>query len=464
MTTCRLSHARRILRRAWASLASSAPLLGVIAVVLATVAAADARAEPNLRAIRLGVDRGMTRIVLESDQPLRVDLSTSTSPERLTIDLGRVMFTLPASARPTGMVRQIYFGHSGPSTSRVIADISGPFRVHQVLRIPPEVGVGHRLVVDLLPRPPIAPTPPPAPPAEIAAAPSEPGTPIPPPSLNPRRDRPPVIAQNEAPAPPQELPPVGPSTTAPPQPAAGPPAEETVERRETRPMIVVDAGHGGRDPGAIGQENKTLEKDVTLKTALLLAKKLGATGRYRVLLTREDDTFVPLRERLHKARAVRGDLFVSLHADSLEDRSEHGGATVYTLSQTASDAESQRIATGENAADDLADSSYQQYDSDVVAALIDLAMRDSGVRSEKVATRMVESLGAVTPMVGQSLRSAGFVVLMSPDMPSVLIEMGYLSNARDELRLRSDEHIEEMTTAMVRAINHARDANLLLTH
>ncbi|WGF89000.1 N-acetylmuramoyl-L-alanine amidase [Marinivivus vitaminiproducens] len=423
-----------MLRRARLPLAPRLPLLGLIAFVVAVAGSCDVRAEPHLRAIRLGLAGEATRIVLESDAPLRADFSASSAPERLTIDLARVEFTLPASARPTGLVRQIYFGHSGPDTSRIIADIARPFRVEQVLRIPPEVGTGYRLVIDIQALPSIAPSPPPA--QTAAAA---------------------LLIAPSAPKPGRGLEP-------PAQAVAEAVAADATAREADRPMIVIDAGHGGHDPGAIGRTRETYEKDVTLKAARILADKLRATGRYRVTMTRDDDTFIPLRERLHKARAVRGDLFVSLHADSLEDRPEHGGATVYTLSQRASDAESQRIAAGENAADDLADSSYQQYDSDVVAALIDLAMRDSGVRSEKVATRMVDTLGDVTPMVERSLRSAGFVVLMSPDMPSVLIEMGYLSNARDERRLRSEAHLERLASALVRAIDHARDANLLLTH
>jgi N-acetylmuramoyl-L-alanine amidase len=240
-------------------------------------------------------------------------------------------------------------------------------------------------------------------------------------------------------------------------------AAAPLARALRRPTIVIDAGHGGIDPGAIGGRFDTAEKDVTLRAARMLQEQLERSGRYRVVLTRGDDSYLPLRERLQRARDAQGDLLISLHADSLPNHREHGGASVYTLSTTASDKEAQRLATRENDTDSFADTSYRAYDAQVVAVLADLAMRDTGVRSERLAEIMAGEVGRVAPVVSHTRRSAGFVVLMSPEMPSVLVEMGYLSNATDEKRLRSDAYLGTLAAAIERAVDRAVEANLLLT-
>jgi len=217
-------------------------------------------------------------------------------------------------------------------------------------------------------------------------------------------------------------------------------------------MIVIDPGHGGIDPGASGREG-TYEKNVVLNTALELRRQLVNSGRYDVILTRDDDTFVRLRDRLQIARASGGHLFLSLHADSLSTNKDVRGAAVYTLSNKASNEEAERLATTENRADILGGIDLSHHEPLVTEILIDLAQRDANNKSLKIADILVAELGDVTKLLRRSRQQAGFVVLKSPDMPSALIELGYLSNVEDERRLSDQDHLSDLSKAIVKAID-----------
>jgi N-acetylmuramoyl-L-alanine amidase len=217
-------------------------------------------------------------------------------------------------------------------------------------------------------------------------------------------------------------------------------------------MIVLDPGHGGIDPGASGSGG-TYEKDVVLKMALILRRKLVDTGRYDVILTRDEDTFVRLRDRLQIARASAGHLFLSLHADSLAKDKRVRGAAVYTLSDQASSDEAERLASVENRADILGGIDLSHHEPIVTQILIDLAQRDANSKSLKIADLLVEELDDVTKLLRKTRQQAGFVVLKSPDMPSALIELGYLSNSEDERRLTNEDHLAELADAVVDAID-----------
>ncbi|MBX7146088.1 MAG: N-acetylmuramoyl-L-alanine amidase [Alphaproteobacteria bacterium] len=203
-------------------------------------------------------------------------------------------------------------------------------------------------------------------------------------------------------------------------------------------VIVLDPGHGGNDPGAISEHNLR-EKNITLAMALQLKKLIEETGRYKVFLTRNSDRYVVLRDRIAIARQVKGDLFISLHAD-MHSQPNLRGASIYTLSEQASDAEAEALASKENKADLIAGVDLTEQSPIISNILIDLTQRETMNRSVQFATLLVEELKESTLLLHNTHRFAGFAVLKAPDIPSVLLEMGYLSNPEDEILLNSPEY------------------------
>jgi N-acetylmuramoyl-L-alanine amidase len=227
-----------------------------------------------------------------------------------------------------------------------------------------------------------------------------------------------------------------------------------VRPADAKPIIVVDPGHGGVDPGT-SSPNGVTEKEVVLAFAKVLKAKLLATGRYDVYLTRKDDTFLPLRDRVAFAQKKGASLFLSIHADYFPSKiDDPRGATVYTLSEEASDDEARELAAKENFSDALAGVALPD-DSDGVVAniLIDLAQRETQNRSVVFARSIVGELAGKTVLHTKRMRSAGFRVLKSPDVPSVLLELGFLSNPGDEKELTSERWRERMAGSLTEAIN-----------
>jgi N-acetylmuramoyl-L-alanine amidase len=216
-------------------------------------------------------------------------------------------------------------------------------------------------------------------------------------------------------------------------------------------MVVIDPGHGGADPGAISI-NGVYEKAITLQVARALREQLLATGRYRVALTRDGDDFVRLRDRVAQAREQGADLFISLHADSL-GQANVSGMSVYTLSDKASDREAEMLAARENRADALGGLDLKAETDEVVSILIDLAQRDTLNQSRRVANLLVEEMGKQVRLLPRPHRSAGFAVLTAPDVPSVLIELGYLSNPKDAKMLTQTEHQVRLARSIARGID-----------
>jgi N-acetylmuramoyl-L-alanine amidase len=212
------------------------------------------------------------------------------------------------------------------------------------------------------------------------------------------------------------------------------------------PLIILDPGHGGHDPGAIGVTG-LYEKHVALDAARSLQQALQQTGRYRVMLTREDDVFVPLDQRRLHAQTSGADLFVSLHADALTDRAVRG-ASVYALSLKATDAQSDELARRENGADPAAAQKYQKYTPDVANILESLTERETQYFSARLQQTLVGALSSEVLMLKHPARRANFVVLRSFDTPSVLVEMGFMSNKADELLLQSDHHRVQVVKAI----------------
>jgi N-acetylmuramoyl-L-alanine amidase len=222
---------------------------------------------------------------------------------------------------------------------------------------------------------------------------------------------------------------------------------EAPSRGGGRRTIVIDAGHGGRDPGAIGATG-VREKDVVLDAALQLRQALESRGRYRVALTRDTDMFVPLENRVSFARGQNADLFISVHADSHSNPEAHG-ASVYTLSERGA-ARAQNLMTAQNWDLDLGDAPRSGVVGNI---LVDLAQRETTNRSAQFAETVIQNLGGVSPLLRNTHRNAGFFVLLAPDVPAVLIETGFLSNVADERRLADPRARASMAEAMAGAVD-----------
>jgi N-acetylmuramoyl-L-alanine amidase len=372
-------------------------------------------AEPTaVRDIRIARHGDGTRIVIDLSRRVGFRYVVLDEPPRLAIDLPEVAWQVARGIdgiQTDGLVTGYRFGQFRPGVSRIVLDVAEPFEIRNVFELPSDEEHGHRIVTDLV--------------VATAGADSKPTS----------RTGQPVAADQQIAAV---------AVARPPQ------LKPKLQSRER--IVVIDPGHGGIDPGAIGT-NGTLEKDIVLDLGLELRHRLEATGRYKVIMTRDTDRIVRLRDRLQVARDSEGELFLSLHADSLVSAPDVQGASVYTLSEKASNEEAARLATKENRADILAGVDLSNQEDIVTEILIDLAQRDANNKSIQVADDLVGELASVTKMARHHRSQAGFVVLKSPDMPSVLIELGYLSNPTDEKALRDTSHLAVLADAIVKAID-----------
>jgi len=403
---------------------------GVLLLTIGCLAPSAVLAEaPAVRDIRIAAHGDATRVVIDLNRRVSFRHLTLDQPPRLAIDLPEVAWHVPRinGARVTGLVTGLRFGRFRAGVSRIVLDLAQPFRIRDVFELPPGSGHGHRIVTELVEATAPAQT---AGQAVAAVAAEQQQAAL---AVIPPRDG--VAVE----------PPANGMVVLPP-PRKQPPA--ALRKR----VLVIDPGHGGVDPGAVGPGG-TYEKDVVLAMGLELRRQLEATGRYTVIMTREADRIVRLRDRLQVARESDGELFLSLHADSLVRAPDVRGASVYTLSEQASNQEAARLASKENRADILAGIDLSDQEDIVTEILIDLAQRDANNKSVQVAEHFVSQLRSVTKMARQRRSQAGFVVLKSPDMPSLLIELGYLSNAADERALRDPAHLAGLARAMVGAID-----------
>ncbi|TVV72697.1 N-acetylmuramoyl-L-alanine amidase family protein, partial [Sphingomonas solaris] len=222
-------------------------------------------------------------------------------------------------------------------------------------------------------------------------------------------------------------------------------------RGSNRPLVVIDAGHGGHDPGAPGVDGRHREKEVTLKIARAIRDELKSSGRVRVALTRDDDRFLILGERREIARRLKADLFISIHADSAPNPAARG-ATIYTLSEVASDRVAAQLAARENRADILNGVDLGGESSEVSSILLDLAQRETMNVSASFAALLQREMSPNVPFRTEFHRFAGLVVLKAPDVPSVLLETGYMSNAEDEALLLSPDYQRNIAIGVRRAV------------
>ena len=392
--------------------------------------------------IRVGQHGDVTRFVLDFTQKIEFTLFTLAEPDRLVIDLPEVGWRLPPRPLPrrTGVLDALRYGLFKPGLSRVVVDLTRPVAAQRAYLMDPEGERGYRLILDLVPasreaflavgKNPLAPKAPgqEAPKAPGQERPKAPGIAAPPasPTGAPRRDVVATVGRLSFPTPPRK------------------PEMGTVKR-----VIAIDPGHGGVDPGTVGGSG-IYEKQITLSMAREIRDRLQATGRYKVVLTRERDVFVRLRYRIAASREAGAELFISIHADAIKN-SKIRGLSVYTLSEKASDKEAAALAEKENKADLIAGIDLTKETPEVTNILIDLAQRESMNQSARFAAHLVKELARETKLLRNTHRFAGFVVLKAPDVPSVLMELGFLSNRQDEAALKRKSYRAKLIAAMARA-------------
>ena len=396
---------------AWATLSLSLAVVVTVSGVAITPMIAVAAA-PQVTDVRIGVYPGKTRIVLELDRPVKFNSFVLPQPYRVVLDMSEVTWSPKLRNPPTGgLVTGMRFGLFRPGSSRVVLDSTGPVRVAKAFIIPPSgKNRSYRVVVDIA-----------------------------------KTSRQAFLMSYKRPA---RKPVV---VTAAPRPSPVPvPFKRKPARPDEKKLIVIDPGHGGVDPGAMSRSG-VWEKHIVLAFARQLRQSLLASGKFRVRLTRDRDVFIRLRDRIAVARRAGADLFISVHADSIGN-SKVRGTSVYTLSERASDKEAGALARKENKSDLIAGVDLDDQSNDVVNILIDLAQRETMNESAVFARKLVDELGKTRKLLRNTHRFAGFAVLKAPDIPSVLVELGYLSNRTDERMLRDPRKRKRMATAMSTAV------------
>jgi N-acetylmuramoyl-L-alanine amidase len=405
----------------------------------------------ELRDLRFWEGPDSTRVVFDLDAESGNKVFTLSNPDRVVIDI--------AGARPAealkldvakGLVKAV---RTGPRDGglRIVLDVAGPAHP-QIFALQPSGGYGYRLILDLYPEAANVPE------AQSIVASAEPTAPAATPSNV-------VIVPREQPrgsaAPPST------AATTPVMVAAAQPAEAALPAVATsasasspteklllgaKPVVIaVDAGHGGEDPGAHGPSG-TREKDVTLQIARRLARQINAQPGMRAVLTRDGDYYVGLRERTIKARQAQADLFVSIHCNALQ-RPDMRGTAVYVLSDHGATSEQARwLANHENSADLIGGVKLKNKDDDLAAVLIDISQSATMDASFDLGSRMLDSLGRVNPLQKPQVQQAGFMVLKSPDIPSVLVETAFISNPHEERLLASNDYQERMATAIFEGV------------
>jgi N-acetylmuramoyl-L-alanine amidase len=384
--------------------------LSLLVIGLASFGSGDALASEILKT-SIQVEARAEFIVFQVNGPVRQQkLFRLQNPERVVIDVDTLDgggVQMPPDYRGP-LLRNIRFGQFDMDTSRIVIELTGPVQKAELHRFSEgNARTPGRFVVEVVPL------------ANFNYAASHP-----PEALAPAK-------------------------------AGGYPLpilKPTIPSARPKPHIVIDAGHGGKDPGALGKSG-IFEKAITLSYARQLAEAIEKTGRYRVSLTRDDDRFILLPDRVKIARDGKGDLFISIHADTASSPKARG-LSIYTVSETASDAEAAALAEQENSVDLLAGLDVGVEDKAVADILLDLTQRDTKNKSSRLADIMLDAFSKEqVRLLPNAHRYAGFRVLKAPDIPSVLIEIGFLSNPEDERNLKSAEYPRQFGRAVITGLD-----------
>jgi N-acetylmuramoyl-L-alanine amidase len=369
-------------------------------LLLAALAASAAAETQFAREFRMAGDASRIRVVMEFDREPDLRWFLLAAPARLVLDIRDTHLAFdPLSIAARGLVSNVRYGASAGDASRLVLTAKGPFTVERVDVLKNENSAGYRLVADLV-------------------AGSE------------RQFRQAMEEQTQT------------TGSIPHAPNPSP---------DDRFHITIDPGHGGFDGGAHGVDSGTAEKTITLAFALELRAKLAANGAFDVSMTRDTDVFLPLDERVAIARRHEADLLISIHADTIDVPELHG-ATVYTVSDKASDPAAEAVAVRENLSDQLAGIKAPADNQQVADILVDLIRRETHGFSTSFARSLVDEFSHSIGMIKNPHRAAGFRVLRAPDVPSVLVELGYLSNADDEAKLRDPAWRAEAIEGIVRSV------------
>ena len=363
---------------------------------------------PEATAVRLGGNGADTRFVMDLTRKIDLHAFTLADPYRVVVDIPQLTFKLPPNAGQSGrgLIKAFRYGLIMEGGSRIVLDVTRPVRVDKAYVMDAAAGDPARLVLDLVPtdRQSFL--------HEIAV-----------------EDR--LLAAQ------------------PPHPQA----KATEKSADPRPLVALDPGHGGIDTGTVASSGQ-MEKNIVLDFAKRLRERIERSGKFRVLMTRSDDTYVPLDDRVRIARNAGAALFVSIHADSLPHKEgDAQGATIYTLSNKASDAKAAELADKENGADVIAGVDLKSEPNDVAGILIDLAQRETKTFSLQFAHDVVADMKGVARLHKEPIKSAGFRVLKAPDVPSVLVELGYVSNRQDLKSLMSDAWRDRTADSIAKAID-----------
>jgi len=362
-------------------------------------------AAPTLLGVRVWPSSDYTRVTLEHDQPLRFTQMLLKGPDRLVLDLEGVEFNSVLQSLPGKIldndpqIRLIRAGRFKPDVVRIVIELKGEVKP-QVFSLKPVGEYGHRLVLDLYPA---------EPPDPLMA----------------------LLEKHQE------------SSTGPGQ---KPPADaQDIQRLVT---VVIDPGHGGEDPGAVGRGG-SLEKHVTLAIARRLKAKIDGQPNMRALLTRDGDFFIPLQQRVAKARRVNADLFVSVHADAFVKPTARG-SSVFVLSENGASSSAARwLAQKENAADLIGGVNLGVKDPHLARTLLDLSQTATLNDSLKLAKAVLGEIGGINTLHKGHVEQAGFAVLKAPDIPSILVETAFISNPEEEARLADDAYQDKMADALL---------------
>ncbi|MCW9033857.1 MAG: N-acetylmuramoyl-L-alanine amidase [Rhodospirillales bacterium] len=373
-----------------------------------------AYAKAEVKEVRLAAHKDKTRFVLDITEKVSFRIFTLSNPYRVVVDLPEMDWLNEENLKKKagGHVANFRYGLFIPGTSRLVLDVKGPVKIKKSFILPPANGKPYRFVLDL-----------------VGTSPDQFMADM---KARKAKARPPAAARAIIPLP------------------------RTLERSQkpkgAKRVVVIDPGHGGVDPGAISL-NGAYEKRITLAVAKEIKKQLEATGKFKAILTRNRDIFIPLRERVNIARRADAELFISIHADTIKNRRIRG-ASVYTLSEKASDKEAAALAERENKADVIGGMDLSHESKEVSDILIDLARRDTMNESAHFAEGLVKKLKGRIKVLRNTHRFAGFAVLKAPDVPSVLVELGFLSNRHDEKALRNPKYREKIGMGVADAVSY----------
>ncbi len=390
-------------------------LLPVLLLCLSFLSlAAPASAFSGISSMRIGQSVGSVRIVFDADRNFEYKAFVLNNPRRLVIDTQGVKVNpkIEKYSDKNNLVSQTRLGEIGPDSTRIVFDLLKPAVIKKAFMLPPQSSFGWRFVVDV--------------------------------TLASEREFASKLGNGHA------FTSDGGFNASYSVAQKSNASKKAAEKRASKKVIVLDPGHGGKDPGAIGYSG-VYEKNITLAMAKELKKILDKEGKYKVYLTRSTDIFIPLRDRVKIARRYNADLFLSIHADSAVNRSAKG-LSVYTLSETASDKEAAALAERENKVDVIAGLNLVEHSKEVSDILINLAQRETMNRSSEFATFMVQEMRKSVKLVDNTHRFAGFAVLKAPDVPSVLLEMGYLSNRTEERLLKQQNYRKKLAASTNKAI------------